>query len=456
MKKCRFSLLLVITIFFAACAVKGSKRPAEETQVVTMDLIALSDDSLLTLIQKQTFDYFREGAEPNSGMSPERIHLDGEYPQNDKHIVTSGGSGFGIMALLVGIERGFITREEGVQQISKMTDFLGTADRFHGAWPHWMDGRTGKTKPFSKKDDGGDLVETAFLAAGLITAREYFKEGSESEQHLANRMDSLWRGIEFDFYTHGRNVLYWHWSPNYGWEMDFPVGGYNECLIMYVLGASSPTHPIKKAVYNEGWARKGVIKSDQIYYDLELVLDHYETNDDPVGPLFWAHYSYLGLDPRGLTDQYGDYWKLNQNHALVHYRYCVENPEGYKGYGPDCWGLTSSYSMRGYAGHRPGRDLGVISPTAALSSFPYTPKESMAFLRFLYDASRDSLIGKFGPYDAFSFEYNWKEDRYLAIDQGPIPVMIENHRTGMIWNLFMQAPEIQYGLSKLGFTYEKE
>jgi len=456
MKKFRFSLLLVITICFAACAGESSKRPSEEIQVVSMDSIALSDDSLLTLIQKQTFDYFREGAEPNSGMAPERIHLDGEYPQNDKHIVTSGGSGFGIMALLVGIERGFITREEGVQQISKMTDFLGTADRFHGAWPHWMDGRTGKTKPFSKKDDGGDLVETAFLAAGLITAREYFKDGSESEQHLANRMDSLWRGIEFDFYTHGRNVLYWHWSPNYGWEMDFPVGGYNECLIMYVLGASSPTHPIKKAVFDEGWARKGAIKSDQIYYDLELVLDHYETNDDPVGPLFWAHYSYLGLDPRGLTDQYGDYWKLNQNHALIHYRYCVENPEGYKGYGPDCWGLTSSYSMRGYAGHRPERDLGVISPTAALSSFPYTPKESMAFLRFLYDASRDSLIGKFGPYDAFSFEYNWKEDRYLAIDQGPIPVMIENHRTGMIWNLFMQAPEIQYGLSKLGFTYEKE
>ena len=456
MKKFRFSLLLVITICFAACAGESSKRPSEEIQVVSMDSIALSDDSLLTLIQKQTFDYFREGAEPNSGMAPERIHLDGEYPQNDKHIVTSGGSGFGIMALLVGIERGFITREEGVQQISKMTDFLGTADRFHGAWPHWMDGRTGKTKPFSKKDDGGDLVETAFLAAGLITAREYFKDGSESEQHLANRMDSLWRGIEFDFYTHGRNVLYWHWSPNYGWEMDFPVGGYNECLIMYVLGASSPTHPIKKAVFDEGWARKGAIKSDQIYYDLELVLDHYETNDDPVGPLFWAHYSYLGLDPRGLTDQYGDYWKLNQNHALIHYRYCVENPEGYKGYGPDCWGLTSSYSMRGYAGHRPERDLGVISPTAALSSFPYTPKESMAFLRFLYDASRDSLIGKFGPYDAFSFEYNWQEDRYLAIDQGPIPVMIENHRTGMIWNLFMQAPEIQYGLSKLGFTYEKE
>ncbi len=457
MSKYTFLFFPLLLLGLASCEASGtSKKSFNTSQVAVGDSLQISDDSLLTLIQKQTFEYFREGANPNSGLAPERIHLDGVYPQNDKHIVTSGGSGFGIMALIVGIERGFISRKEVVNQLSKMTDFLGTADRFHGVWPHWLDGRTGKTKPFSKKDDGGDLVETSFLAAGLITAREYFKDGSEDEKQLAYRMDSLWRGIDFNFYTQGKNVLYWHWSPNFGWEMDFPVGGYNECLIMYVLGAASPTHPIKKAVYHEGWARKGDIKSDQIYYDLPLILDHYETNDDPVGPLFWAHYSYLGLDPRGLKDQYGDYWKLNQNHALAHYRYCVENPEGYKGYGFDCWGLTSSYSMRGYAGHRPGHDLGVITPTAALSSFPYTPKESMDFLRFLYDGSRDSLIGKYGPYDAFSFEYNWNPERYLAIDQGPIPVMIENHRTGLIWKLFMQAPEIQEGLAKLGFSYDEE
>jgi hypothetical protein len=220
-----------------------------------------------------------------------------------------------------------------------------------------------------------------------------------------------------------------------------------------VLAASSPTHSIKPEVYHKGWARNDSIKTDRKFYDLETVLDHYESNDFPVGPLFWAHYSYLGIDPRNLKDRYADYWKLNRNHTLIDYKYCVDNPKQYEGYGENCWGLTSSYSTIGYAGHNPSEDLGVISPTAALSSFPYTPKESMQMLKFLYTPERDSLIGAYGPYDAFSFSADWLLPRYLAIDQGPIPVMIENHRTALLWRLFMGAPEVQAGLTKLGFTY---
>lgn len=437
---------LVIVFLSASCNTATQKTSQENSDV--------SDDSLLTRVQYETFQYFWKNAEPVSGLGRERTHMDGVYPQNDRDVVTTGGSGFGLMAILVGIERGFITREEGFNHFKKVTEYLEKADRFHGAWPHWLDGPTGKVKPFSKKDDGGDLVETAFLVHGLITVREYFKDGNEQEKALAARIDELWKGVEWDWYTKGENVLYWHWSPNYNWEMNFPVGGYNECLIMYVLAAASPTHPIKPEVYHQGWARGGKIKTDRKYYDLELVLDHYEHNEDPVGPLFWAHYSYLGLDPRNLRDQYGDYWKLNQNHALVHYRYCVDNPLQHEGYSENCWGLTSSYSMKGYAGHHPGKeDLGVISPTAALSSFPYTPEESMKFLRFIYHPERDSLVGEYGPYDAFSFEHDWYLPRYLAIDQGPIPVMIENHRSQLLWKLFMGAPEVKAGLEKLGFTY---
>jgi hypothetical protein len=281
--------------------------------------------------------------------------------------------------------------------------------------------------------------------------RQYFRDGSEREQQLAKKIDALWRGVEWNWHTQGgQNVLYWHWSPNYGWDMNFDVRGYNECLIMYVLAASSPTHAIDPAVYHEGWAMNGKITTDREYMGYHTVLDHYETNDAPVGPLFWAHYSYLGLDPRGLRDRYGDYWKLNQNHALIHHAYCVENPKGYAGYGENCWGLTSSYSIKGYVGHRPGHDVGVITPTAALSSFPYTPDESMAFLQYLYHDA-DSLVGEYGPYDAFSIEHSWYTPRYLAIDQGPIPVMIENHRSGLLWNLFMNCPEVKEGLKKLGF-----
>ena len=447
-----YKILFVLIIFcFFSC--KSEKKELETTE--TKKTIVLTDTELLDTIQKQTFNYFWEGAEPNSGLARERLHMDDVYPTSPKNTVTTGGSGFGLMAILVGVERGWITKDEALNRYLKIVDFLEKADRFHGAWSHWIDGETGKAYPFGKKDNGGDLVETAFLVQGLLTVSEYFKDGNEKEQELVNKIDQLWKEVEWDWYTkNGEDVLYWHWSPEYNWEMNFPVGGYNECLIMYVLAAASPTHSISKTVYEKGWARNGKIVSNDSLYGEPLVLDYFEHDTAAVGPLFWAHYSYLGLSPKGLSDQYADYWTLTQNHAKIHYKYAQENPENYKGYGDSLWGLTSSYSIKGYAGHRPGNDLGVVSPTAALSSFPYTPKESMQMLRYMY-TKQDSLVGKYGPYDAFSLEDNWYLPRYLAIDQGPIPVMIENHRTGLFWKLFMQNKDVKTGLDKLGFTIKK-
>tara|TARA_R110002020_G_scaffold117986_1_gene269671 strand:+ start:70396 stop:71766 length:1371 start_codon:yes stop_codon:yes gene_type:complete len=445
-----FLTIMILCVLLSCKDQKRAKGAKGEKEKAIID--SLSDDRLLDKVQQQTFNYFWEGAEPRSGLARERIHLDGIYPSNDKDVVTIGGSGFGVMAILVGAERGFITKEEAVARYEKILDFLEKADRFHGAWPHWLN-PDGSTAPFSPKDDGGDLVETAFLVQGLLTVKAYYeKEGAgDRESAIAARIQKLWETVEWDWYTkNGENVLYWHWSPKFGWEMDFPVGGYNEALIMYVLAAASPTHPIKKEVYEKGWARNGKIAKDTTYYGLETELDHYEHDKAPVGPLFWAHYSYLGLDPRGLQDQYGDYWKLNRNHALIHYRHALANPNDYKGYGKKLWGMTSSYSMNGYAGHRPDDDLGVISPTAALSSMPYTPEESMRFLRYMYQ-EQDSLIGRYGPYDAFSLEHKWFLPRYLAIDQGPIPVMIENYRSSLFWELFMKNTDVQNGLKKLGF-----
>jgi len=442
------SILAVASLLLGCNGQKNDKK--KEVAALDKKEVAYADDTLLDTVQYQTFNYFWDGAEPVSGLARERLHLDNIYPAHDKNIITTGGSGFGLMAILVGVEREFITREQALYRFEKIVDFLEKADRFHGAWPHWLT-PDGKVSPFSPKDNGGDLVETAFLVQGLLAVKEYFKNGNEREKILANKIQKLWEGVEWDWYTKGgEDVLYWHWSPEYEWDMNFPVGGYNECLIMYVLAASSPTHPISKDVYEKGWARNGAIAKGAEYFGLDTELNHYEHSDDPVGPLFWAHYSYLGLNPKGLIDQYGDYWKLNTNHAMIQYKYAVDNPKGYKGYGEDCWGLTSSYSIKGYAGHRPGMDLGVISPTAALSSMPYTPKESMQFLRYMY-TQQDSLVGKYGPYDAFSLDKNWYLPRYLAIDQGPIPVMIENYRTGLLWKLFMANDEVQNGLKKLGF-----
>lgn len=412
----------------------------------------LSDDYLLDLVQKQTIRYFWEGAEPVSGMARERVHLDNIYPQNDQEVVTLGGSGFGLMALIAGVERGFIPREKALLRFRQIVDYLAKADRFHGAWPHWLNGPAGKVVPFGTKDNGGDLVETAFMAQGLLTVAEYYRNGSEEEKKLVSDIEKLWHEIDWNWYTNGKDVLYWHWSPEYKWEMNFPVGGYNECLVMYILAASSPTHPIRPDVYHKGWTVNGQITKDTVYYGLRTILNYYEHSNDPVGPLFWAHYSYLGLNPNGLKDKYARYDTLNRNLALIHYRYCLDNPKKYKGYGENQWGLTSSYSMNGYTGHHPGEeDLGVISPTAALSSFPYTPAESMKFLRYLYTEADSTLVGMYGPYDAYSQSADWVLPRYLAIDQGPIPVMIENYRSGLLWKLFMKNKDVQNGLKRLEF-----
>jgi hypothetical protein len=437
--------LLIVAILFSCTSSKSSKQ----TNKSNSDSSATN--SLLTVVQRQTFEYFWDGAEPISGMARERINMDNIYPQNDKDVVTTGGSGFGIMAILTGIDRGFITRKDGVARLEKITGFLEKADRFHGAWPHWLHGPTGKVKPFSPKDDGGDIVETAFLVQGLLSARQYLHKGNGNEQKLAERMDKLWKEVDWNWYRNGKNVLYWHWSPDYGWQMNFPIHGYNECLILYILAASSPTHGVPAEVYHEGWAENGKIKSPVEKFGYTLQLYHQGAPDG--GPLFWAHYSYLGLDPHGLKDQYADYWKENTNQALINYEWCVKNPLNYKGYGPDNWGLSSSYSVKGYAGHAPSdeRDLGVIAPTAAISSIPYTPEKSMAAIKHWFGDMKNILWGKYGFYDAFSETADWYPQKYLAIDQGPQVVMIENCRSALLWKLFMSCPEVQQGLKKLGF-----
>ncbi len=420
-------------------------------------IVPLTDIEAMDQVQKDAIKYFWDFAEPNSKLARERYHIDN--PGFEANKVTTGGSGFGLMSLIVGIERGFIPRAEAVSRMTTAMNFLEKADRFHGAWAHWMDGTTGRAMSFSNKDDGGDIVETAFLCQGLIAVREYFKNGNPQEKALATKADTLWKGVEWSWYTNGENALYWHWSPIHQWEMKFKIEGYNECLIAYIMGAVSPTYPIPAAAYHEGWTRNGTIATSKTQYGIPLIFK-YNTASGNAGPLFWAQYSHLGLDPNNLTDRYADYWALTQNHAKIINKYCIANPKQFKDYSEKCWGLTASYSRNsdgstGYSAHDTDNDLGVITPTAALSSFPYTPAESMKFLHYLYDEKRATLVGEAGPYDAFSPHYNWITQRYLAIDQGTIAPMIENYRSGLIWKLFMAAPEVKQGLINLGFHSTK-
>jgi len=347
------------------------------------------------------------------------------------------------------MERGFITREEGQSQIEKMIGFLESCDRYYGAWPHWLNGATGQVVPFSPKDNGADLVETSFMIQGLITVRQYLLQITPAEKELAERINKLWLEVEWDWFTRdGEELLYWHWSPEFDWEMNMAIRGHNETMIAYVLAAASPTHPIDTAVYHSGYARNGEIINGNSFYGIELPL-----GVDFGGPLFFSQYSFLGLDPRNLEDRYAHYWEQNVNHTLINRAYCMGNPNNYKGYGDNCWGLTASDNHQGYSAHSPTNDLGVITPSAAISSIPYTPEHSMNAIRHFYYEHGDSLWGIYGFHDAFNPSENWRADTYLAIDQGPIVLMIENYRSGLLWDLFMSAPEIKKGLARLDFKF---
>lgn len=402
---------------------------------------AISDNQLLDLVQKQTLKYFYDFGHPVSGLARER--------NTSGDVVTTGGSGFGIMAMIVGVNRGFITRAEGLARMQKIVGFLKTkAATFHGAFPHWLNGSSGAVQPFSAQDNGADLIETSFLMEGLLTARQYYNGLGVDETTLRADINTLWNNVEWDWFRQGnQNVLYWHWSPNNDWAINMKISGWNEGLIAYVLAASSTTHSVPKIVYDSGWAGNGSMKNGATYYGVKLPLGPAQG-----GPLFFAHYSFLGINPNGLTDAYANYEEQNKAHSQINYKYTVTNPKNYYGYSADSWGLTASDIENGYTASSPTNDVGVIAPTAAVSSMPYTPTESMAALRFFYYKLGDKMWGDYGFYDAYNLSSPWFANSYLAIDQGPMVVMIENYRTGLLWNLFMSCPEIKTGMKGLGFT----
>jgi len=403
----------------------------------------LSDEDLRDAVAKAALDYFWSFAHPVSGMARERSA--GAFGYDVLETVTTGGTGFGLMALVVGAERGWIDRDRVRLRIAKTVAFLARAERHHGVFPHFMEGATGATIAFSPTDDGGDLVETALLVAGLLTAREAFAEDAA----LRAAIDRLCQ--EVDWAGHIRpsdGALMWHRSDKHPWTpKSLPIRGWNEALIVYILAAGAPRHPIPPAAYHDCWATAEQFLNGKDYYGIRLPL-----GPEGGGPMFLSHYSFLGLDPQGLVDRYADYGEQTRAHARVNHAYCVANPGRHEGYGPDCWGLTASDSVAGYDAHSPTNDLGVISPTAAVASMPFLPEEAMRALRHFVDDLGDRLWGRFGLADAFAPATGWAAPGSLAIDQGPIVVMLENYRSGLVWRLFMGAPEVRTGLARLGFN----
>ena len=425
-----------------------SKRFADGTELagtppVSATPRAMTEEELLGSVQGATFRYFWDYGHPVSGLARERL--------GSRDTCTIGGSGFSLMAMCVAAERGFVPRAAVAERVLRMVSFLqDRATRYHGAWAHWVNGRTGATRGFGKFDDGADLVETAFLVQGLLTVRQYFAGDTAAEREIRKRTTTLWREVEWDwFHDPEAKQLRWHWSPKHGWKMNHRLGGhFNEGLIVYLLAGASPTHPIPPESYRDGW-----IRNPEKYLCGKMLYGIRQAAGWPRGgPLFFTHYSFLGFDPRNWHDGFCNYFENNRAISLIHRAYCIENPRKQVGYAGNCWGLTASDGPDGYRAHAPGRiDTGTIAPTAALSAMAYTPLESKAALRHFYYDRGKAIWGPFGFWDAFNPGRDWVAKSYLAIDQGPIIVMIENARTQLCWRLFMRNPEIAPALLRMGW-----
>lgn len=451
-----------VSASYRVSAVSLSGVESQLSGAVSATTRNFSDDELLTMVQEGCFRYYWDGGHPNAGMAL-------EVRPGDENLVALGASGFGVMALVVGTDRGFVNREEGAARILKIARFLSHADRYHGAWPHFLDGRTGKTVAyFGRYDDGGDLVETSFLVQGLLTARNYFDRDNVVEHEIRDTITALWKGVEWDWYRKdaGSDFLYWHWSPDHGWYIGHPLVGWNETMIVYLLAIASPTHPVPPSLYYSGWAgqsdtavqyRQGWSRTTtgdhfangREYYGIKL-----DVGEGTGGNLFFTQFSFLGFDPRGIKDRYTDYFGNNRNLALINRAYCVDNPLHFKGYGPDCWGLSAGINSGGGT-PQPSGDNGTICCSAALGVFPYTPEASMAALKHFYRDLGAKTWGIYGFHDGFNESQDWFQPVWMGLNQAQIVVMIENFRTGLVWKHFMANPEIQPALGAIGFQPDR-
>ncbi|HWA88155.1 MAG TPA: glucoamylase family protein [Opitutus sp.] len=418
----------------------------------------LSDEELLDMVEEASFRYYWDEGHPRAGLAPEIV-------PGDENLLALGGNGFGVMALIVAAERGFVTREQAAVRLRRIVRFLARADRFHGVWPHFLNGDTGHVIPyFGKYDDGGDLVETAFMLQGLLAARQYFRRDDPVECEIRETITRLWRGVEWDWYrkTPDSDFLYWHWSPDHGFHISHPLVGWNETMIVYLLAIASPTHPVPASLYYSGWAgtspravayRRNWSRTTQgdhyangnTYYGIRL-----DVGEGDGADLFFTHFSFMGFDPRGRRDRYTDYFENNRAIARIAQAYCIANPLRFTGYGADCWGLSAGVNSGG-GQPQPRDDNGTINCMASLSCLPYTPEASMAALKHFYRDLGAKVWGIYGFHDGFNETQNWFEPVYMALNEAPITVMIENHRTGLVWKNFMANPEIAPALDAIGF-----
>ena len=439
-------ILQTVTLLIALLACAG----CVEDESTTGDAFVDNDNTYSPAVMRNLMDeheqkvisYFTAGANSATGMA--------YNSSTDKATLTTGASGFGIMSLVVGVERGWLQRDEAVDQIVRIVRFLKKADRFAGAWAHWYN-QSGKIVPFGNQNQAGEIVETAFMMGGLLTACEYFNGNSAGEIEMREATEYFWNTIEWNHFVRNGH-MYWIWHQDSD-SYELPLIGWHETLLVYVLAMAAPEeHRVSESVYRSCWQGYNFSHSGRETYGYELPL-----GSDLGGPLFLSQYSFLGLDPRRMMDSHCYYWAQNQNHTMVNRHYCVYEAPADNMYSASNWGLTACGgcgSHPAYLSRDPENDDGVIAPTAAISAFPYTPFYSAQVLLNL-ERNYPKLNGKYGFGVAYCPAEKAVSSEYLAMEHAPMAIMMENYRSGLIWKLLMRNALVQRGLQAAGIAEPK-
>lgn len=418
--------------------------------------------------QRRHFLYFWELAHKTNFQIPDR------HPRDDFSSIAA--TGFGLSAYLVGVERGWITRAQAAERVLKTLQVLrdlpqgpqpsGTAG-YRGWFYHFLN--TGDARRFKNVELSS--IDTGLLLAGVLSCMSYFDQNDPTEKAIRETADFLYRRVEFDWYLNEHNRLSMGWFPERGF-LASEWRGYNEAMILVIMALGSPTHPVPAQAW-ESWCRS--------YYRTEF------KGQDMVnfGPLFGHQYSHCWIDFRGIQDRYMkkagfDYFENSRRAVLANRRHCMDNPMQFKGYGENIWGLTAGdgpdaemehlgkrifcpgYAARGVAIDYLDDD-GTIAPTAAIASTPFAPEVCLPTLETMWNRWP---VGRYGFFDGYNETFTqldkspnaqpgypfWVDRDYLGIDQGPIVLMLENYRSGLLWNLMKKNPYIVRGLQRAGFT----
>ncbi|HEX7155025.1 MAG TPA: glucoamylase family protein [Thermoanaerobaculia bacterium] len=461
--------IAALLLFSFACT---ATPPAPSARPST-PLPALTSEQLLDDVQQRTFNWFWETTNPKNGLVHDR------WPT--KSFSSIAAVGFGLTSYGVGVERGWITRDAAAQRVLTTLRFFLNAPSgpaaqgmtsYRGFYYHFLDMETGERF----KDVELSTIDTTLMLAGALFCQSYFDRDNETERAIREAAEELYRRAEWTFFHERPPLVSMGWTPENGLH-DWDYTGYNEAMLLYILALGSPTHPIDPSAW----------QAYQKTYQWRTYQGQPHLN---FAPLFGHQYSHVWIDFRGIQDAYMrekgiDYFENSRRATLAQRAYAIENPMGWRGYGADMWGLTAcdgptdaeleidgqkrrfyTYAARGAAGNEV-RDDGTLAPTAAAGSMPFTPELSIRVLDNMRRTYGQHLYQQYGFLDSFNPTLRtpmktqhghivdgigWFDGDYLGIDQGPIVLMIENHRSELVWKMMRKNPHIVRGLKKAGFT----